>query len=419
MDQTSAGAPTYPRHVADHAEKRETATHTPSHVENGVNGERVAHARYDELVRHKLQAESGEGCGVGNMVTAGELKQGIEDLMAAEPVFAALVPDPDERQRLLHVFATLPLAQPLACKLTAMRDERPEVMRHSLKVAYCAAALAGRCGLPQHAGVDAAAAGVFHDLGLLHVDPDLLRGMRPLQEHERNYLYAHPLASYLILEHSPVWHPVVSTAVLEHHERIDGSGYPQGLHGNKLGQLGQLLAVAELAAALLSYGGGAASRNRLEVVLRMNEGKLNHEYASRLLEMFPTSFGSGIPPSPMGKSLEALVDLSVVFMHWQAAAKRLPQAPLAVFVEHRVAHLAHSLARIGIDLEYWSTFNTDAEFDAKSLAEMEAAAHECVWQLHAIADEARRRWDHLLVGSEPIAAAVGVWLARVDALRRE
>jgi putative nucleotidyltransferase with HDIG domain len=346
------------------------------------------------------------------------LPDAVEAMLAEEPSVAALMPKLGDRREFLDFFGNLQLARSLANELSTMREERPEVLHHSLAAAFCAAAIARRCGLSQHEVVSATAAGLFHDIGLLRVNPLLLKDQRSIPEHERNFIYAHPLIGYQVLEHDPTWHPLVSRAVLEHHERIDGSGYPRGLAANKLGLLGQLVAVTELAATLLSHGGKLVSRARIEVILSMNEGKLNHEYTGRLLEMFPVSAETEVSPSALSKLIAVLVDLSIILMHWQAAAKHIADSPLAGFVDGRVAQLIHGFARIGIDLDHWSTLNTDATFDAKSFAETEAAAREGVWQLHAIADEVRRHWAHFTTDSEAVAATVQEWLERVDAMPR-
>ncbi len=421
MDQTIPSGH-FLRHISDLAEKQEVLAHSPIHSAAGAmlvdSGERITSELYDDLKHHLLPSLE-ECLTVGDAVTATELAQAVEELLADEPAFASLMPDEAERQKVVRVFAAIPLSQPLAFKLTVAREERPEVLRHSLQVAYCAAALAHHSHLPPHEIVNAAAAGLFHDLGLLHIDPELLRGLRPLSEQERHYLYTHPLTAYLILERNPIWHPVVSTAVLEHHERIDGSGYPQGLTEAKLGSLGQLLAVAELAATVLSYGGDYASRDRLGIVLRMNEGKLNREHCSHLLAMFPPCSVPAAAFRTAGAALELLVDLSVALLRWQSIHKTLPASPLAKFVDKRMAQLGHSLADAGIDLEYWSAFHGGGELDGKSLGEMEVAAREAIWQLRAIASEVYRRWEHVAAGSGPIVAATREWLASVEVLGGE
>lgn len=375
--------------------------------------------RLEDLEAHLLPTE--EECQtLVDAVTPAWLAQAVDDLLTDEPAFTSLLPDDEARQKLVHAFATIPLSPALAYKLTMARDIRPEVLNHSLQVAFCAAALAHHSHLAPHEIVNAAAAGMFHDLGLLHVDPELLNPSRPLTEQERHHLYSHPAIGYLILEHSPIWHPVVSTAVLEHHERLDGSGYPKGLHGDRLGSLGQLLAVAEIAATLLSLGGDYASRDRLSIILRMNEGKLNHEHCNRLLAMFPPCSVAAETFQSPGIALELLLNLSVALLRWDTISKRSPASPLAKFLDLRLTQLRRALADVGIDLEFWSTFSAaDADLDGRSLGEMEVAMREAIWQLHAIAAEAHRRWKQLLPGSEPIADPAQDWLDGLQTMPQE
>ena len=371
----------------------------------------------EELAKAHLLPSAEECLTVTDPVTAAWLAQAVDDLLNDQPAFISLLPDEDVRHNVIHVFTTIPLSPQLAYKLTMARDERPELFYHSLQVAYCAVALAHYSHLPPHEIVNAAVAGIFHDIGLLHIDPELLSAGRPLTKQERHHLYSHPLVAYLILEHSPIWHPIVSTAVLEHHERIDGSGYPKGLTGAKLGNLGQLLAVAELAATLLSLGGDYASRDRLSIILRMNAGKLNGEHCRQLLAMFPPSSVPATTFLTPGVALELLLNLSVALLRWDTISRKSPGSPLAKLLDIRLTQLRRSLAEVGIDLEYWSAFrSSDSDPDGKSLGEMEVAVREAIWQLHAIANEVYRRWDHLMPGSEPIVEPAQDWLSGVETL---
>ncbi|HEX8987148.1 MAG TPA: HD domain-containing phosphohydrolase [Rhodocyclaceae bacterium] len=345
------------------------------------------------------------------------LAQAVEDLLSDQPAFLSLLPDEEARHKVMRAFSAIPLSPPLAYKLTMARDLRPEVLNHSIQVGYCAAALAHHSRQAPHEIVNAAVAGLFHDIGLLHVAPELLDATRALTERERHHLYSHPMIGYLILEHSPIWHPIVSTAVLEHHERIDGSGYPKGLVEAHLGSLGQLLAVAEIAATLMALGGDYASRDRLSIVLRMNAGKLNHDHCSRLLAMFPPCSVPAEAFQTPDIALELLLNLSVAMLRWDTIAGQSPTSPLARFLTLRLTQLRRSLAEVGIDLEYWSTFHDSSELDGRALGEMEVAAREAIWQLHAIANEAYRRWDHLLPGSEPIADPAQQWLSGIGEIQ--
>lgn len=409
------------RHISDlvdkGAVKARGAIHSPAGIKLVEDGEVVTRALYDELTHNHLLPSPAECLDITDPVTPLWLSQAVEDLLGDQPAFISLLPEDEVRQKIIHVFSTIPLSPQLTFKLTIARDERPEILTHSLQVAYCAAALAHHSHMAPHEMVNAAAAGVFHDLGLLHVDPALVSADHPLTEQERHHFYSHPVLAYLILERSPIWHPIVSTAVLEHHERIDGSGYPKGLTGARLGSLGQLLAVSELAATLLSLGGDYASRDRLSIVLRMNAGKLNHEHCAHLLAMFPPSSVPADEFRTPGIALELLLNLSVALLRWDTIGKRSPGSPLAKFMTLRLAQLRQSLAEVGIDLEYWSTFSiADSELDSTTLGEMEVAVREAIWQLHAIVAEAHRRWDHLLPGSEGIAEPVQDWLNGIESI---
>jgi len=92
-------------------------------------------------------------------------------------------------------------------------------------------------------------AGLLHDIGLLSLPADLLASTGELDDAARRLLQTHPDASAEILEPlSRVGVPVA--AVRAHHERLDGSGYPRGLRGRQIPVGAELLAVADVYAAL-------------------------------------------------------------------------------------------------------------------------------------------------------------------------
>lgn len=115
--------------------------------------------------------------------------------------------------------------------------------------------LAIKSRLPERDLANVAAAGMLHDIGELHIDPALLRPGHPLDPDAMRHVYAHPMTAYLILQTYPMFHPEISTAVFEHHERLDGSGYPRGLKGEEIGRLGQILMLAEAVNALFERAG--------------------------------------------------------------------------------------------------------------------------------------------------------------------
>ncbi|MFW6120469.1 MAG: MEDS domain-containing protein, partial [Petrotogales bacterium] len=92
-------------------------------------------------------------------------------------------------------------------------------------------------------------AGKMHDVGMLSQSVELLNKPGPLTKFERQLIFDHPRIGYDLAKKSCL--PEKSArAVLEHHEKIDGSGYPNGLTGERISIEGEILAVAEVVAAM-------------------------------------------------------------------------------------------------------------------------------------------------------------------------
>jgi len=118
----------------------------------------------------------------------------------------------------------------------------------------------------------------------------------------------------------------------------------------------------------------------------------------------------------MGRALEALVEIAIAFLRWNVVRACAGGWPIAGFIDRRLEHLSHSLAAAGIDLERWSAIDAEVEFDPSTLFELEAAAHEGVWQLRSIAHEVRRGWGQLAPDEAASTAAVTDWLDAIEAI---
>ncbi|MFM7150223.1 MAG: HD-GYP domain-containing protein, partial [Gemmataceae bacterium] len=91
--------------------------------------------------------------------------------------------------------------------------------------------------------VDVISSGLIHDIGLLEIKGDFLARTGPLTDRERRELERHPRTGAEMIKRIYVDHPDVIAAVLMHHERLDGTGYPEGTQGNQIETMARLLAV--------------------------------------------------------------------------------------------------------------------------------------------------------------------------------
>lgn len=132
-----------------------------------------------------------------------------------------------------------------------LRKHDRATAEHSLRVQRYALQLAQKLGLNLDVQARVATAAVFHDLGKLAIGRQTLNKPGVLTPDERQRVQIHPLESErLARAHTDDWQ--ILAAIRGHHERFDGTGYPDGLRGYAIPLLARILAVADCFDALTS-----------------------------------------------------------------------------------------------------------------------------------------------------------------------
>ena len=131
-----------------------------------------------------------------------------------------------------------------------MRD--PYTAGHQRRVADLATAIATQLGLPAEQVHGIHLAGVVHDLGKINIPAEILSKPGKISEMEFGLIKTHPQAGYDILKDINFPWPIAQM-VLQHHERLDGSGYPQGLKGDAILLEARILSVADVVEAMSSH----------------------------------------------------------------------------------------------------------------------------------------------------------------------
>jgi putative nucleotidyltransferase with HDIG domain len=124
--------------------------------------------------------------------------------------------------------------------------------QHTRRVARLAVRVGEELGLPAASLRDLAVGGLLHDIGKLSVPPEILRKPGRLEDHEFAEIERHPGAGVRLLEELGGFPGTVLRLVGEHHERLDGSGYPAGLTASGLSIGSRVLAVCDVYDALVS-----------------------------------------------------------------------------------------------------------------------------------------------------------------------
>lgn len=124
-------------------------------------------------------------------------------------------------------------------------------MGHSEKVAEYARLIADQLGLDEPEVDRAYLCGIVHDVGKIGVPEYILNKPGPLSPEEYRQITRHPDMGATILSHIS-WLEDVVPVIISHHERYDGTGYPQGLRGEEIPLLSRILAVADAFDAMTS-----------------------------------------------------------------------------------------------------------------------------------------------------------------------
>ena len=138
----------------------------------------------------------------------------------------------------------------LARKLAEMRD--PYTAGHEEHVGDLAMAIAAELGFDNHFQEGICVSGYLHDIGKITIPAEILSKPSKLNAEEFALIKNHVNASYNVLKDIDFPWPV-ARAALEHHERMDGSGYPNGLKGEEISMGGRILGVADVVDAITSH----------------------------------------------------------------------------------------------------------------------------------------------------------------------
>ena len=135
-------------------------------------------------------------------------------------------------------------------KVVETRD--PYTAGHQQRVSELAVAIAKEMGLPDEQIEGIRVASVVHDVGKINIPSEILSKPGKLSEIEFRLIQSHPHSAYEILKNIEFPWPVADI-VLQHHERLNGSGYPQGLHGENILLEARILSVADVVEAMSSH----------------------------------------------------------------------------------------------------------------------------------------------------------------------
>ena len=160
----------------------------------------------------------------------------------------------------------------LAVDIGMLKVSDEYTFKHSVDVATMAMVVAKKMGFSEEEVYDIGVAGLLHDLGKSKVPVEILNKPGKLTDEEFEVMKKHSLYSYDILKDNKGIKDIVKLAVLQHHEKINGQGYPMGLMADQISKFAKILTVVDIYDALVTerpYKEAFTQRDAVEMLMAM------------------------------------------------------------------------------------------------------------------------------------------------------
>lgn len=160
----------------------------------------------------------------------------------------------------------------MAIDINELKTSDEYTFKHSVDVATISMILAKQQGMSRQDIYNIGVAGLLHDVGKTKVPAAILNKPARLDDSEFEVMKQHSVFSYRIIKDQPGYNESIAMAVLQHHEKINGTGYPLGIDEAQITPYARILAVADIYDALVTerpYKQAFSQRDAVEMIMSM------------------------------------------------------------------------------------------------------------------------------------------------------
>lgn len=239
---------------------------------------------YDRMAIHKLRKPLETSIEVDQPVTVKNIAEQAEEILDTRASMRALCGNRNGNRNssrqitLLENLRTLPLSAQAESLLSVYCAKNQHLLPHLTQVTLISMSMVSKLqSLSPSFTQMIATAGIFHDIGDLYLDPELFQPGKELSPPQWKQVTAHPAIGQKVLQKIDGIHPSVAKFIMEHHERLDGFGYPRHIRSEQISAGGQVLSVAETISGLMSKS--TLPLRHAEIALKIVPG----EFAKNLI----------------------------------------------------------------------------------------------------------------------------------------
>jgi len=160
----------------------------------------------------------------------------------------------------------------LAVDISTLKTSDEYTFKHSVDVATMAMIISKKQGMSQQEVYNIGISGLLHDMGKSKIPNEVLNKPGKLTEEEFALMKKHSELGYYILKDKTEFSPVIPIAVLQHHEKMNGKGYPYGITADRIIPFSRILSVADVYDALVTerpYKKAFSQRDAVEMIMSM------------------------------------------------------------------------------------------------------------------------------------------------------
>lgn len=162
----------------------------------------------------------------------------------------------------------------IAVDINALKTSDEYTFKHSVDVATMSMIIAKNMGYSQDDIYNIGVAGLLHDIGKSKVPLEILNKPAKLDDEEFKVMKNHTVFGYEIIKEKENFSKAIALAVLQHHEKMNGKGYPLGVKADKITDFAKILSVVDVYDALVTerpYKKALSQRTAIEMIMSMTE----------------------------------------------------------------------------------------------------------------------------------------------------
>lgn len=160
--------------------------------------------------------------------------------------------------------------------INSVQDKNPYMYSHPVNVAFISFVIGKWLNLDYLKLENLVRIGLLHDVGKAKIKDSLLNKADTLTLEEMEKLKSHPIIGYRILDSVKIFDSEVLHGVLFHHERMDGTGYPLGLKGEKINLFSRIIAIADTFDSITATKTYSKKNSPLKAVEEIQANSFNH-----------------------------------------------------------------------------------------------------------------------------------------------